>query len=371
LSFVYLGCSQQSFDSSEPKRSSVSGDDSNPYTAITPSTGDPASADPSANPPVAIPPTVIADPTTNGELNSDGTAELIPAEPAISPTIIAGASLTCQRGVPRTDVTCVVRSEGVATDAVPKHIYVVKGKAATWVATPFKRIQIGTYLMSVEVSLPESFAVGLTYGANQYLVAMVGTAYPEYNNLVRDGGFDAVPVDNGAGSTSRIRPNQLVAANSPWRIQVRGGQPNCVFGENDALFELRNLNRGGAAFAQTKSLYLDTACPSGGGVNMFLMQDLAVQITHVYRIYASYKASALPAAGAASQNLQLGIGQDGASSVFINYGFRDTDWHLAQVPIVPSIATPYLFATESGTADRVGFMIDDIKFYDLGIPKLD
>jgi hypothetical protein len=101
------------------------------------------------------------------------------------------------------------------------------------------------------------------------------------------------------------------------------------------------------------------------------MQGLNVETTHIYRIYVKYKASALPAAGAASQNLQIGIGQNTASNIFVNIPYRDTEWHLAQVSIKPDVNTPYFFASESGIADKVGFMIDDVKFYDLGIPNLD
>jgi hypothetical protein len=104
---------------------------------------------------------------------------------------------------------------------------------------------------------------------------------------------------------------------------------------------------------------------------MLLMQGLSLETNRIYRIYASYKASATPEAGAASQNLQIGIGQSGGTSLFENYSASDTKWHLAQFNITTDIPTYFLFAGESGTADGVGMMIDDIRLYDLGIPKLD
>lgn len=368
LSLLWISCSQQAFESDDnSKKASQSDTDAVPYTQVSSAT--PANG--TAPDGVSSPVNISSDPNINANLTSEEADDLISAEPSIPPKIVAGASLTCQRGVTKTEVTCQVTSKGVLTDVVPKHIYVIKGKAAKWVAKSFKRIQIGTYLLSVDASLPESFGMGLTYGIDQYLVTMVGEKYPEYNDLIRDGGFDAVPLDSGTGASSRISRNELIAANSPWLFEVRKGQANCQFDDNDSLLDIRNLNRGGSNFAQRKTVYLDTSCPSGGGVNLFLMQGLKVETTHIYRIYVKYKASALPAAGAASQNLQIGIGQNSANSLYMNIPFRDTEWHLAQVPIKPDVKDPYFFASESGIADKVGFMIDDVKFYDLGIPNLD
>jgi hypothetical protein len=367
-SLLWISCSQQAFESGDNSRKASQSDtDAVPYTQVSSATP----ANESSPSGLSSPVNVIPDPITNANLTSEEADGLISTEPSVAPSIIAGASLTCQRGVPKTDVTCQVTSKGVLTDVVPKHIYVIKGKAAKWIAKPFKRIQVGTYTLSVDANLPESFGMGLTYGVDQYLVTMVGDNYPEYNDLIRDGGFDAIPLDSGAGSTSRISRNDLLSANSPWLYEVRQGQSTCQFDENDSLLDVRNLNRAGSNFAQRKTVYLDTSCPSGGGLNLFLLQGLKVETTHIYRIYAKYKASALPAAGAASQNLQIGIGQNTVAAIFVNIPYRDTEWHLAQVSIKPDVKEPYFFATESGIADKVGYMIDDVKFFDLGIPNLD
>ncbi|RYZ50845.1 MAG: hypothetical protein EOP07_22250, partial [Proteobacteria bacterium] len=206
LSLLWISCSQQAFESDDNSRKASQSDtDAVPYTQVSSATPTNETGPDGVSSPVNISP----DPNTNANLTSEEADNLISAEPSIPPKIIAGASLTCQRGDPKTDITCQVTSKGVLTDVVPKHIYVIKGKAAKWVAQPFKRIQVGTYLISVDANLPQSFGMGLTYGVDQYLITMVGDKYPEYNDLIRDGGFDGIPLDSGAGSTSRISRNEL------------------------------------------------------------------------------------------------------------------------------------------------------------------
>ncbi len=297
------------------------------------------------------------------------TVDITP-EPAIGPTIVAGATLTCIRTTVKTEVSCKALSAGKAIDLVPKNLYHIKGSPGVWVPVEYKRTNVGTYLADLKDVPPSTFAMALVYGDSQYLIDMVAKelAAPAYANLIKDPSFNALTPKDSVDDFDFFTNVELAALGSAWTISNAATDSACAVPK----LKLQGINHLNPGAPNTRWVNLLSACDADyGAASVFnrtrLSQKIKTNGTHLHFIYYNVKRN-LPSNDPKSLKLDLMI-----NGFFYPFSYITNDaWEMHEVRVGPGqmvTEADISFNNVTQTPD-LGVHLDDIRVYDLGVPVL-
>ncbi len=281
------------------------------------------------------------DPSTSP--NEPFSTEIIP-NPIITPSVIAGAFLTCKPIAGGAD--CETRSveAGPLVDIPEVKFYIIRPEDLKWTPTSFKRQAVGLY--QIQTTLPH-YAVGISNPENGVAATWV---IPPATNLLGNSSFEQEDDSN------MLQDRYVVA--SPWNV---AGQilENCA---------AKGGARGSADSQDgLKYVELTSICiPNFPNASDSVSQAYTSKPNHLYELRYFYKANPLLAA-AVSQEFTFTWEPGIELTMRFN---RDTaaQWREGRSLKLGSVAQDYIhFKNNAKTVSR-GPFLDNVRIYDLGLP---
>lgn len=296
---------------------------------------------------------------SNSESMASSEAESVEDELAITPVMIGGAFLTCRLPNPgASETSCFASDTNGQPISIPVHdAFVRQGGPALWMPAKVRAgADIGHYIVSLPDGVVSDFGIALVYEQGKVLMDWVVGSDPSRLNLVRDGSFENLLIENGATFA------QLPSTNSPnWKARTTDTS-NC--GDNIGYLEVQNIGVPSSRPAAhgNQWLELDAACSNnalGNAGNMATYQDVSTVPGNFYLLRFSF---ARRITDTAQEILRVTAGGD----LVMESVTTLNEWQTRSYLFKAKSNSARMEFEEKGVANRLGTLLDNVQVFDLG-----
>lgn len=276
---------------------------------------------------------------------------------AETPVVINGASLTCIANVTQ-GIDCEIKKNGVLTD-ISATAYIIRSPDLLWTETTYQVTAVGKIHVEPLLNNSISYGVGLRTAGNEVVATWVVPPTESGLDLVTNGSFENyVP---GAQNTSFYS----TFAEGDWQASLNPdpSKTPCPV----PYLEIKTADGSGLVASEgrfvmdTNSSCVLTNNSASNPVKIW--QQLKAKQGHLYELFVDARKNP----GTTTNTLE------------INYAGQKVEW--ATIPTNTWIHLRYQIASSSEggelafldrepNTDGTGMLIDNVRFYDLGMPPL-
>ncbi|RYZ50707.1 MAG: hypothetical protein EOP07_22505 [Proteobacteria bacterium] len=307
----------------------------------------------------------IANPATPGEQPYsstpvevppiNGSVVELPATPAIIPTIVTGASLTCSVAKNGISLCKALTMDGAIFDYPAIEAFVLKSDPVQWSPVAFQRLSAGIWEVTVGTAGASTFGVALQDAEKKTLADWVINPEAPRFNLINDGSFESLVETANPTNGYQFIPSSPALS---WQARVSKIFPGCKVPYIEVQIARNQLApTEGNRFVELNSTCRDSGADGSSPVAIF--QKTSLLKDHFYELIFDYRRrpeTAIATRFKASVGSQVVIEKNAINK-----------WIEVRSMIKVDAANPTIeFEELTNDKNGVGTLIDNVRIYDLG-----